>query len=204
MTASERMRRELIAMSNESPLKMSRQTNDLYPNSQGLGLNLRQTLPEQVITRPTSDVGVGSVHSARLSEPKSRLQSQVAFGMERLELPVQYQAGKDIDDSPAHVMVIESEVTENLVPSLVQSNIATEVRGKSKSPKRRMDGRNSSVPQRLGSDSNSPIRKLVHDGGYNLSKSYTFKCTTCDGSFIKLMILELTHAEAEALSKYKV
>lgn len=55
---------------------------------------------------------------------------------------------------------------------------------------------------RLGSDS-SP-RRTIGDGGYNLSKSYTFKCTSCAGTFIKLMIVELTHGEAEALSKYKV
>ena len=55
---------------------------------------------------------------------------------------------------------------------------------------------------RMGSDS-SP-RRAIGDGGYNLSKSYTFRCTGCAGSFVKLMIVELTHGEAEALSKYKV
>ena len=97
-------------------------------------------------------------------------------------------------------MVIESDVSnrlsEHLVPSMVQSNIANEVR---------KDGRSLKPysPQlRMSSDS-SP-RRAIGDGGYNLSKSYTFKCTGCEGSFIKLMIVELTHGEAEALSKYKV
>lgn len=96
-------------------------------------------------------------------------------------------------------MVIETEVSnrlsEKLVPSLVQSNIANEVRrdGKPMMPL--------SPNLRKRSDS-SP--RTGRDGGYNLSKSYTFSCTGCSGSFIKLMIVELSHSEAESLSKYKV
>ena len=39
--------------------------------------------------------------------------------------------------------------------------------------------------------------------GYNITKAFYFLCNNCKKTFIKLLIVELTHQEAGSFSKYK-
>lgn len=84
-----------------------------------------------------------------------------------------------------------SGIKEESKSALVKSNIANELKQDRKIVKRVLPIKDAST--------------LEH--GYNISKSYYFKCdneTGCGAIFIKLMIVELSHCEAESLSKYKV